>query len=85
MIRFVSIASAALALAATTSAQAGEPTAGATAQSAKAIAKKTKKVCRKEETTGSVVPKRVCRTIVVDEAAKPGVDHSAHETTRTAS
>ena len=33
-------------------------------------AKKTRKVCRREEPTGSTIPKRVCRTVPVTEDAE---------------
>ena len=55
------------------------------AQPAKAPAQKTRKICRREDKTGSVVPKRVCRTVVVDEAPKPAEVAAPAEPTRAAS
>ena len=55
---------AAAALAISSVAVAAEPTSTASATTAKgAPTKKTRKICRRETSTGSTIPKKVCRTV----------------------
>ena len=77
--RFALICAAA-ALASTSVSIAGEPAPVAPAATAKDTtkAKKPRKVCRRETSTGSAIPKRVCRT--VEEPAEQAKNEPAART-----
>lgn len=60
--RLIHASAAALLLCAATAALAGDETSASSAQTEEGQAEKPKKVCRMETVTGSVMPKRVCRT-----------------------
>ena len=76
--RLISTSTAALLLCLSTAALAGDDTAAASSTpSEDSQAEKPKKVCRMETVTGSVMPKRVCRT-----AAQADADAEAARRTR---
>ena len=68
---------AAAALATASLGSAAEPASAPTTVTAskEAKAKKPRKVCRRETSTGSTIPKRICRT--VEEPAEPAKEASA--------
>lgn len=67
--RLIAASAVALLLCASTAALAGDETAPApAADETQAQPDKPKKICRRETSTGSVMPKRVCRTAAQIEA-----------------